>query len=130
MRWACTSKREARAEIHLLAAGPEADASGPLRWCLDTPIRARAAAGGGNDQHIQGRGARNFDQASDAQLAQLNERSWSETDRLAIYIDGIVIDRRHIVAAIGVDDKGSKRLLGLSSGGTENATVCSSAQAC
>ena len=67
--------------------------------------------------------SRKFVQASAAQLAALNERDWSKTELLAIYIDGIVIDRHHIIAAIGVDDKGSKHLLGLASGATENAAV-------
>jgi hypothetical protein len=32
---------------------------------------------------------------------------------LVIYIDGIVVDGHHILAAIGVDEAGDKHLLGL-----------------
>lgn len=67
--------------------------------------------------------SRKFVQASAAQLAALQERRWEKTELLAIYIDGIVIDRHTIVAAIGVDEEGCKHLLGLSSGATENARV-------
>jgi transposase-like protein len=67
--------------------------------------------------------SRKFVAASAAQLAALNERRWDATQILAIYIDGIVVDRHHVVAAIGVDEAGAKHLLGLSSGATENASV-------
>ena len=67
--------------------------------------------------------SRKFVQASAAQLAALQERRLDATELLAIYMDGIVIDRHHILAAIGVDEAGTKHLLGLSSGATENESV-------
>jgi putative transposase len=42
---------------------------------------------------------------------------------LVIYIDGIVVDGHHIIAAVGVDELGDKHLLGLSLGASENAQV-------
>jgi transposase-like protein len=57
--------------------------------------------------------SRRFVEASAAQLAALNERSFKGVELLAIYIDGIVVHGHHIIAAIGVDDTGTKQLLGL-----------------
>lgn len=67
--------------------------------------------------------SRRFIEASAEQLAALNERSLVGLDLLALYIDGIVVDGHHIIAALGVDGTGSKHLLGLASGATENAQV-------
>jgi len=67
--------------------------------------------------------SRRFIEASAAQLAALNERSFKGVELLAIYIDGIVVHGHHILAAIGVDDTGTKQLLGLALGSSENALV-------
>jgi transposase-like protein len=67
--------------------------------------------------------SRRFIEASAAQLAALNERPLSEAALLAIYIDGIIVDGTHIVAALGVNEQGNKALLGLSAGSSENAQV-------
>jgi putative transposase len=67
--------------------------------------------------------SRRFIEASAAQLSALNERPLSEAALLAIYIDGIIVDGTHIVAALGVDEQGKKALLGLSAGSSENAQV-------
>lgn len=67
--------------------------------------------------------SRRFVQASAAQLAALNERSLAELTVLAIYLDGIVVDGHHILAAVGVDGAGDKHLLGLAPGASENAQV-------
>jgi putative transposase len=61
--------------------------------------------------------------ASQASLRQLMERSFSEHDILAIYIDGIEVVGHHVVAAVGLDDTGEKHLLGLVGGSSENAGV-------
>lgn len=58
--------------------------------------------------------SRRFIEASAAQLAELNERSLAGLEVLVIYIDGIVVDGHHIIAAVGVDEAGDKHLLGLS----------------
>jgi len=67
--------------------------------------------------------SRRFIEASAAQLSALNERPLSEAALLAIYIDGIIVDGTHIVAALGVGERGKKALLGLSAGSSENAQV-------
>jgi len=67
--------------------------------------------------------SRSFIEASAAQLAALNEGSLKEADLLVIYIDGIIMAGHHVLAAVGVDRKGDKRLLGLRAGASENAQV-------
>jgi len=67
--------------------------------------------------------SRRFIEASAAQLAALNERSLTDLAVLVIYIDGIVVDGHHIIAAVGVDAAGDKHLLGLALGASENAQV-------
>jgi transposase-like protein len=67
--------------------------------------------------------SRHFVAASAAQLAALNERRLDPLDLLAIYIDGIVVARTHVLAAVGVDANGKKHLLGLVAGSSENAAV-------
>ena len=67
--------------------------------------------------------SRRFIEASAAQLAALNERSLGGLSVLVIYIDGIVVDGHHILAAVGVDEAGDKHMLGLSLGASENAQV-------
>jgi transposase-like protein len=67
--------------------------------------------------------SRRFIEASGQQLAMLQKRRFDDVDLLAIYIDGIVVARRHVLVAIGVDATGSKHLLGLADGATENAAV-------
>jgi putative transposase len=42
------------------------------------------------------------------QLAALNERSLTDLVVLVIYIDGIIVDGHHIIAAVGVDEAGDK----------------------
>ena len=67
--------------------------------------------------------SRRFIEASAAQMATLNERSLAELRVLVIYIDGIVVDGHHIIAAVGVDERGDKHMLGLALGASENAQV-------
>ena len=67
--------------------------------------------------------SRRFIEASAAQMATLNERSLAELSVLVIYIDGIVVDGHHIIAAVGVDERGDKHMLGLALGASENAQV-------
>jgi len=67
--------------------------------------------------------SRRFIEATAAQLAELNERSLADLAVLVIYIDGIVVDGHHIIAAIGVDEAGDKHVLGLALGASENAQV-------
>lgn len=67
--------------------------------------------------------SRRFIEASAAQLAALQKRRFDDVDLLAIYIDGINVAGRHVLVAIGVDATGTKHLLGLADGATENARV-------
>jgi putative transposase len=61
--------------------------------------------------------------ASEQELAQLCERRFDDLELLVIYIDGIIFGEHDVIVALGVDAKGSKHLLGLRLGATENATV-------
>jgi transposase-like protein len=64
-----------------------------------------------------------FIQASEKALEALMQRRLEDLDLLALYLDGIVVDQYHILAAVGVDTEGRKHLLGLSQGASENAPV-------
>lgn len=64
-----------------------------------------------------------FIRASEQALQGLAERRLEELELLAIYLDGIVVDSHHILAAVGVDRTGEKHLLGLCQGASENAAV-------
>jgi transposase-like protein len=67
--------------------------------------------------------SRRYVEASAEQLRALNERDLKELKLLAIYIDGIVVDSHHVLAAVGVDEGGDKHLLGLAAGSSENTRV-------
>lgn len=64
-----------------------------------------------------------FIRASEKALSDLMQRRLENLDLLAIYLDGLVVDTHHILAAVGVDSAGQKHLLGLSQGASENARV-------
>lgn len=64
-----------------------------------------------------------FVKASAKALEELMQRPLAPLNLLAIYIDGLVVDQHHILAAVGVDNAGHKHLLGLSQGASENAAV-------
>jgi transposase-like protein len=63
-------------------------------------------------------------EASEAALQQLLERRFENVDLLVIYIDGMHFGEQCVLAAIGVDSQGSKHVLALKEGATENAEVC------
>jgi len=67
--------------------------------------------------------SREFAQASAEELRRLSERVFNGEDIVAIYIDGMVFGKHHLIAAIGVDKAGHKHVLGITEGATENATV-------
>jgi transposase-like protein len=62
-------------------------------------------------------------EASEAALKKLAERRFDDVDLLVIYIDGMHFGEQCVLAAIGVDSQGSKHVLGLREGATENAEV-------
>ena len=61
--------------------------------------------------------------AAGERLKELAERRLDDRDYLIIYVDGIQFGGHHILAALGVDDEGNKRVLGLREGASENAVV-------
>lgn len=61
--------------------------------------------------------------AAEAAMAKLAERRFDAIDILAVYIDGIRIAGQMIVVAVGLDSVGTKHLLGIKPGDTENAAV-------
>ena len=63
-------------------------------------------------------------EASEAALKQLLERRFEDVDLLVIYIDGMHFGEQCVLAAIGVDSQGSKHVLALQEGATENAAAC------
>lgn len=67
--------------------------------------------------------SREFVDDSAARLSQLCGRRFEGVDILVVYIDGIVFGKHSVVAAVGVDIEGKKRLLGLAEGATENSVV-------
>lgn len=67
--------------------------------------------------------SRHFIKDSAQALAKLMARDFANTDLVAIYVDGIIVARHHLIAAIGVDATGAKHVLGLVSGSSENARV-------
>jgi len=60
-------------------------------------------------------------EGSAAQLRQMRERRWENTDVLAIYIYGQRFGNHHVISAVGIDREGSKHVLGIELGATENA---------
>jgi putative transposase len=62
-------------------------------------------------------------EASERVLKELMERRLDAWDLLAIYIDGIQFGAHHVIAAVGVDDDGTKHVLGMRQGASENAEV-------
>jgi putative transposase len=57
------------------------------------------------------------------QLRQLRERRWDETELLVLYIDGQRFGSHHVISAVGVDYTGTKHVLGIAVGSTENAAA-------
>ena len=60
-------------------------------------------------------------EASEAALKMLSERRLDQTDLLVIYLDGMKFGEQCVLAAVGVDSQGSKHVLALREGSTENA---------
>ena len=67
--------------------------------------------------------SRHFVKASAQALAGLMSRNFDQTDLVAIYVDGIIVARHHLIAAVGVDSTGAKHMLGIAPGSSENAGV-------
>ncbi len=67
--------------------------------------------------------SREFIEAGERLLKELAERDFSETDILAVYVDGLQFGGYHVICAVGVDADGHKHVLGFREGATENAQV-------
>ncbi len=67
--------------------------------------------------------SRQVQQASAEALKELCERRFEEVDLLIIYLDGKRFGGHQVICAVGVDSEGSKHVLGLTEGATENAVV-------
>ncbi len=67
--------------------------------------------------------SRQFVKPSAQAFAQLMSRDLSQADFVAVYVDGLIVARHHIIAAVGVDAQGNKHVLGLAPGSSENAKV-------
>ena len=67
--------------------------------------------------------SRQFIKQSAQAWAQLMSRDLSKIDFVAMYVDGVIVAKHHIIAAVGVDAQGSKHVLGLAPGSSENAKV-------
>jgi transposase-like protein len=57
------------------------------------------------------------------QLRQLRERRWDKAELLVLYIDGQRFGSHHVISAVGVDRAGTKHVLGIEVGATENAAA-------
>lgn len=67
--------------------------------------------------------SRQFVKQSAQAWAQLMARDLSQIDFVAMYVDGVIVAKHHIIAAVGVDTQGNKHVLGLAPGSSENAKV-------
>jgi transposase-like protein len=68
--------------------------------------------------------SRDFVRASAAQVKALAERRFDGTHFPAIMIDGVEYAGETMIVALGITADGTKRVLGLRQGATENAEVC------
>lgn len=68
--------------------------------------------------------SQHFVRATAQQLQQLCERRLEKLNLVALLIDGIQFAGHTLIVALGVEENGTKHVLGLWQGATENATVC------
>jgi len=68
----------------------------------------------------------NFIEASREKVKQLMERPLGELRLCAVLIDGTPFKDRHMIAALGIGGDGTKTVLGIREGATENTAVVSS----
>ena len=62
-------------------------------------------------------------EAAGERLRELAERRLDDRDYPIVYVDGIQFGGHHVLAALGVDGEGNKRVLGIREGASENAVV-------
>lgn len=68
--------------------------------------------------------SRRWKTASSKELQKLMERRLNELDLFAVMLDGIHVGDYTLIAALGFAQDGSKHMLGLWQGATENSTLC------
>jgi len=68
--------------------------------------------------------SRSFVKASAKEVRQLAERRFDGVRFPVIYLDGTPYAGETMIAAMGITEDGTKRLLGVRQGATENAAVC------
>jgi transposase-like protein len=67
--------------------------------------------------------SREFMEEAEAALKELVQRPLGNLGILAVLIDGIIIAGHHVLVAMGVSDTGTKHVLGLRQGASENTMV-------
>lgn len=67
--------------------------------------------------------SREFMDQAQAALQQLVERPLGDLDILVVLADGVIIAGHHVLVAMGVNATGTKHVLGLRQGASENAAV-------
>ena len=70
--------------------------------------------------------SRNFVEATRTQVEEFTKRRFEETTFAAVFVNGIAFAGEMMVVAWGVSDDGSKHVLGLVRGETENAEIVTS----
>ena len=65
-----------------------------------------------------------FVYGTERKLAELMSRELGKFSSTALFIDGVHFGEHVVVAAVGVDERGEKHVLGLREGATENAAAC------
>lgn len=68
--------------------------------------------------------SRRFKAATMKELQSFLSRDLSGLSLVAIMVDGIHVSDHVVVTALGIDEGGSKHILGFWDGSTENATIC------
>lgn len=68
--------------------------------------------------------SRRFVEETAKNLKDWLSRSLSDLSLAVLMLDGIVCGEHTVLVALGIDEKGSKHVLGLWEGATENATAC------
>ncbi len=68
--------------------------------------------------------SRSFVRASAGEVRQVAERRFEGVRFPVIYIDGVQYAGQTMICALGITEEGTKRLLGVRQGATENAAVC------
>src|SRR6266852_5015835 len=83
------------------------------------PLPAAVAARGTSKSAVSAR----FVYGTERKLAELMSRELRELKLVALMIDGVHFAEHVVLAAVGVDERGDKHVLGLREGATENASA-------